>query len=185
MLLGRFQKENQSLRKASPSRRTDIALSAPSLILQETRHPKCSWAHALRIGTWVVDARASFKCRPTPGSYCVRTSSAKICPFHLAVLLKKIRRFTDNNYEMTTVTHNTLNEQRSLVYTGYDVVNGFIWGPRSQGEYWVEAGYIFGPGDATSYVVRGGRIYGPSDSGRFLIDGNSIYGPRKGLPWLH
>ena len=91
----------------------------------------------------------------------------------------------DKECRMNTSAHSMLSWSCTLVYTGYDVENGFIWGPRSQGEYWIEGGRVLGPGDANSYVVRGARIYGPTDSGDFLIDGNSIYGPRKGLPWLH
>ena len=87
-------------------------------------------------------------------------------------------------YRMTMRLRAAARAPQTLIYTGYNVENGFIWGPESRGEYWIRDGYILGPGNATAYRVRGGRIYGPDHSGEFLIDGPSIYGPHRSLPWL-
>jgi hypothetical protein len=54
------------------------------------------------------------------------------------------------------------------IYTGYYIVNNFIFGPRKSGQ--------------DSLV--GNSIYGPKSKGEYTISGGKIYGPNTTPPWL-
>ena len=69
-------------------------------------------------------------------------------------------------------------------YTGYWLVRTAIWGPKSNGEYYVDHNRIYGPDGDTGYALRKGHFYGPGQEGEFHIRGDRIYGPSHRLPFL-
>lgn len=81
--------------------------------------------------------------------------------------------------------------------TGYYIYNGFIYGPRESGKFYVlhsgQETFIYGPGQPGVFHIQYsgdyGYIHGPGESGRFYVqqigEYGYVYGPENvEPPWL-